>query len=423
MGGWQAPLKQVRHKLFNIQLVYKAWRKKEVSYLNIISVGPPGLDSSGYGEMQRRILLALEDLGWKIALRPFVSLNVNIVDYFNESRLRQMEENPLPPPGSPLLYFGPALLFEPNPNYYNIGFTMAEVDSIPKEWVYRCNIMDEVWVPSRFNYDTFISCGVQQEKLHIMHLGVDTQHFKPAVKPISRSKFTFLSCFELILRKGCDKLMEAFCEEFDPAEPVELIIKSFENWGKHDPQGKAISNLLLDFEKKYSKKPSIILEKRVIPYSKLPVLYKNADCQISSSHGEGWNLPLMEAMACKIPVIALNWSGHTEYLTPDNSFLVEITGFDEANVPIYPGARWAMVDKNSLRRMMRYVVEHPIEVKQKGKRARNDIVKNYSIKKIAKQISFRLQQHKDTSVLKKISIGLKTGVKSALYYWQKGQNT
>ncbi|MFZ5595897.1 MAG: glycosyltransferase family 4 protein [Bacillota bacterium] len=366
--------------------------------MKLLSVGPPGLDSSGYGEMQRRILLALEDLGWQITLRPFDSLNIKIEDRANAPRLKQMEENQLPPPGSPLLYFGPALLFNPDPDYYNIGFTMAEVDRISREWADRCNSMDEVWVPSRFNYNAFTSCGVLPEKLRIMHLGVDTQHFKPSREPKSGNKFSFLSCFELIPRKGCDTLMEAFCEEFDPGEPVELIIKSFENWGKHDPQGKAISNLLDDVQKKYLKTPSITLEKSVIPYSELPSLYKRADCQISASHGEGWNLPLMEAMACNIPVIAVNWSGHTEYLTDYNSFLIEAAGFTDANSPIYPDARWAVVDKRSLRRMMRYVVEHPLEVKQKGNRARRDVLRRFSINKIARQISFRLQHE---AVIKK----------------------
>lgn len=369
--------------------------------MNILSIGPPGLDASGYGEMQRRILLALEDSGWKVTLRPFNSLNIAIEDTVNESRLRQMEESPLPPPGSPLLFFGPALLFKPHPDYYNIGFTMAEADHVSREWVNNCNKMNEVWVPSRFNYDIFISCGVRPEILHIMHLGVDTQHFKPAKEPRSATKFTFLSCFELVPRKGCDILMEAFCEEFEPAEPVELIIKSFENWGKHDPQGGALSGLLHYVQKKYNKRPSMILEKCVIPYSQLPALYNSVDCQISASHGEGWNLPLMEAMACRVPVIALNWSGHTEYLTAENSFPVKVTGFIMADAPIYPGARWAAADKNSLRRMMRYVVEHPLEVKQKGNRARRDVVQNYSIKKIAQDISLRLEHCNSTVVRKK----------------------
>jgi len=188
--------------------------------LQLLSVGPPSLDSSGYGEMQRRIVLALEDLGWKISLRPFPSSNANIDDVVNAPRLKKMEENPLPSPGSPHIFFGPAPMFRPNPNYYNIGFTMTEVDRINQEWVIKSNAMNEVWVPSRFNYETFMSHGVRPEKLHIMHLGIDTTHFKPPRRDSVKENFTFLSCFELIPRKACDILMEAFCEEFSPEDPV-----------------------------------------------------------------------------------------------------------------------------------------------------------------------------------------------------------
>ncbi|MFZ5647348.1 MAG: Gfo/Idh/MocA family oxidoreductase [Bacillota bacterium] len=360
--------------------------------MKLLSIGPPILDSSGYGEMQRRIVLALEDLGWTIAMRPFPSLNTNIDDSFNLPRLKKMEENPLPPPGSPLIFFAPAPMFKPNPNYYNVGFTMTEVDRINSEWVDKCNRMDEVWVPSRFNYKIFLEQGVQPWKLRIMHLGIDTQHFKPSRRDEAKPRFTFLSCFELIPRKACDILMEAFCEEFRSYEPVELVIKSFENGGRYDPEGKALTKIMHSVVQKFPDPPSIILKNEILPYSELPTLYKNADCFISTSRGEGWNLPLMEAMACGVSVIALNWSGQTEFLTPLNSFLVDVPSLEEINESWCPGCRWAAVDKNSLRNSMRTAFEQPLAVRQKGIKARVDIRKNYSIKTIAEQITLRLKK-------------------------------
>jgi len=373
--------------------------------LELLSIGPPGLDSSGYGEMQRRIILALEDMGWKITLQPFPSLNASIQDSINEPRLKKMEKNPLPPPGSPLIFFAPAPMFRPNPNYYNVGFTMTEVDRINQEWVSRCNSMNEVWVPSRFNYETFLAHGVKPEALHIMHLGIDTQHFKPSRMDETKEKFTFLSCFELIPRKACDVLMEVFCQEFSSNEPVELVIKSFENGGRYDPQGKTLTSMLDSIHEKYPEAPSITLKKEIMPYSELPSIYKNADCFISISRGEGWNLPVMEAMSCGVPVIALNWSGQTEFLTPLNSFLVEVPELEELKVPWCPDCRWAVVDKNSLRKVMRTVFEQPQAVKQKGLRARINVTKKFSVRTIAEQINNQVKK----------SIGQR--------FWQEKQST
>lgn len=36
-----------------------------------------------------------------------------------------------------------------------------------------------------------------------------------------------------------------------------------------------------------------------------------ADAFVLASHGEGWGLPIAEAMAMQLPVIATNWSGST----------------------------------------------------------------------------------------------------------------
>ncbi len=358
--------------------------------MELLSVGPPGLDSSGYGEMQRRILLSLEDLGWKVTLRPFPSLNAPIDDPVSEKRLAKMEKRPLPPAGSPMIFFGPAPMFRPNPNYYNVGFTMTEVDHITQEWVDKCNSMDEVWVPSRFNYHIFLDQGVRPEVLRIMHLGVDTQHFKPARNVCPGDKFRFLASFELIPRKACDILIEAFCEEFLPHEPVELIIKAFENGGRYDPQGRNLDQLHRKIVSKFSVTPAITLKKEILPYSAMADLYRSADCFISTSRGEGWNLPAMEAMACGIPAIALKWSGHMEFLTPLNSFLVEVSGLEKINAPWCPEGRWAILDKGALRRVMRHVSDHPLEVKQKGIKARIDVKKNHSIRLIAEKISSRL---------------------------------
>jgi glycosyltransferase involved in cell wall biosynthesis len=37
-------------------------------------------------------------------------------------------------------------------------------------------------------------------------------------------------------------------------------------------------------------------------------------CLVSLTRGEGFGLPLLEASAAKIPVIATNWSGHLDFL-------------------------------------------------------------------------------------------------------------
>lgn len=63
--------------------------------------------------------------------------------------------------------------------------------------------------------------------------------------------------------------------------------------------------------KNESQLASITMMETQLPYSKLPNLYKSVNCFVLSSHGEGWGLPLVEAMSMATPVIATNWSGST----------------------------------------------------------------------------------------------------------------
>ena len=57
-----------------------------------------------------------------------------------------------------------------------------------------------------------------------------------------------------------------------------------------------------------------------MPRVALRNLYAAADAFVLPTRGEGWGLPIAEAMAMALPVIATNWSGPTALLSADNSF-------------------------------------------------------------------------------------------------------
>jgi glycosyltransferase involved in cell wall biosynthesis len=63
---------------------------------------------------------------------------------------------------------------------------------------------------------------------------------------------------------------------------------------------------------------------RPLGYLELLRLYLAADCYVSAHWGEGWGLPLAEAMAVGLPVVATNFSGNTQFMTKENSFLVPV---------------------------------------------------------------------------------------------------
>lgn len=96
-----------------------------------------------------------------------------------------------------------------------------------------------------------------------------------------------------------------------------------------------------EFKSNYLKKNSFITDSNLLPeiqfiskkisYLKLPRLYMSRVALIGTSHGEGWGLPLTEAMCMGVITIATNWSGNLEFMNDNNSLLVSVEKLVDAN--------------------------------------------------------------------------------------------
>lgn len=102
-----------------------------------------------------------------------------------------------------------------------------------------------------------------------------------------------------------------------------------------------------------------------IPREQVFQLYKACHMGVFPSKGEGWNLPLMEAIQSGLPCIATDYSAHTEYLTPefnyDQSLLLKKFALQPAHDGVYfKGDRgnWAVVDVRDLAEKMTYAYDN-----------------------------------------------------------------
>lgn len=67
-----------------------------------------------------------------------------------------------------------------------------------------------------------------------------------------------------------------------------------------------------------------------LPEEKMPLLYNAADVYLHTSEYEGFGLPILEAMACGVPVIANKQASIPEIATDES--LVDMTNFDPATI-------------------------------------------------------------------------------------------
>src|SRR6516165_8562777 len=116
------------------------------------------------------------------------------------------------------------------------------------------------------------------------------------------------------------------------------------------------------------------------------------DVYVSLHRSEGLGLSIAEAMAQGKPVIATNWSGNTDFMTPTTSFpvgyeLVELT----EDVGAYrAGQLWAEPSVDDAARLMRLVYDDRALAHARGQAARRHIEERYSEARVGERMRQRL---------------------------------
>ena len=285
--------------------------------------------------------------------------------------------------------YGQGDVFERNGGTFKIGFTMLEVDGLPKEWVRQANLMDEVWVPSSFNMQTFRDSGVEVP-IRVVPLGIHPAYFSPSIASRKLDNaFTFLSNFEWGERKAPEILLRAFADEFSRSESVCLICKV----NNFDPSID-VRNKVSELRLPSNGGRTVFLLNKIIDHYQLGALYTSADCFVLPTRGEGWGMPILEAMACGLPVIATDWSAHTDFMNNENAYPLEVERLVPAiaKCPYYDGLNWAEPSYEHLRQLMRHIFENQEEARNVGRRAADIARTGWSWDRSAEVILQRIRQ-------------------------------
>jgi glycosyltransferase involved in cell wall biosynthesis len=343
---------------------------------------------SGYAEDTRGIVMGVARAGIPVQVEPmqFASDIHNILPEEEREELGRLTRERVEIESSLLLQNFPASDFDFSIwGRHRVGRTMYETDGLPDRWGEYCARMDEVWVASKFNCETFATAGVSPKILRAMPEGVNTQLFQPGAKryriPQARG-FNFLSIFEWIQRKAPDVLLRAYLSEFKADEDVALILKTY---GRPDEGMEMLPRVAHFVEREMGMRledapPIILFAPGFVPVADVPRLYASADAFVLPTRGEGWGRPFMEALACECPVIATGWSGQMDFLHPGISDLIEYKLAPvpwNSDVEFSAGHRWAHPSVEHLRELMRRVFTQREEAKRKAVRGRAEMVEKW----------------------------------------------
>jgi len=370
-------------KIFRQRWERKLKGKYETSVFWHSEVG----SASGYAVSSRELLLQLDALGVDVRLAYIYGTDWMDTQR-DDHRIAAMRQRPKDL-RLPQVVYAPGELFSKNSGRYRIGYTMLEVNGIPEEWARLCNAMDEVWVPSAFNAETFRAGGVTRP-VHVMPLGVNPDYFNPHIKGFRAApRYTFLSVFEWGERKAPEVLLRAYSRAFTHKDDVFLLLKVT----NHDP-GVDVKAQIAALNLPQDGPPIALLYNQELPFHQMGSLYRSVDCFVLSTRGEGWGMPILEAMACGLPVIATGWSAHTDFLNESNAYPLRVTGLvpARAKCPYYTGFHWAQPDEDHLVHLLRHVYEHRDEAAAKGTVASEEVLTRWTWRQAAQRIKKRLLQ-------------------------------
>lgn len=256
------------------------------------------------------------------------------------------------------------------PGCYRIAVWWWEVEKLPKEWLGRGADVDEIWAPTAFIANALKVLG---KPVFPMLPSVRLPAFEAKSKAacgLDPNRFTFLFAFDMnsrMPRKNPLGLIEAFRLAFRKSDPVELAIKVSPQERHYPEWWRELRSAASDH--------GVKLIDRGLPRGELLALMNATDAYVSLHRSEGFGLTMAEAMLLGKPTIATGYSGNLDFMTPENSYLVNWSPVpvDREAIQTQPGAVWAEPSVAHAAELMRRVFENPHEAQARAARARTEL--------------------------------------------------
>ena len=279
-------------------------------------------------------------------------------------------------------------LYYENYNGPKIAYNVWESTLQPQDYFDKLKEFDEFWVPSKWQRDCSIDQGYDPEKIKVIPEGVDVHTFFPEnVEPLDEYKdgrFKFLLFVRWDYRKSTKEIIQTFLKTFSPEEPVDLVVSIDNMWGEQMDGYKSTEERLEAYG---------IIDPRVkivhFPSREDYIKFmKQGHVFVSCARSEGWNLPLIEAMASGTPSIYSNCCAQLEF-AQNKGLPVRIKGEKPANANDYgrytmselPG-NYYEPDFDDLSRVMRYAYTNYDTVKQGALKDSEKIREDFSWERI-----------------------------------------
>lgn len=299
--------------------------------------------------------------------------------------------------------------WNPNLGRVNVGITAGvETDRCNPEWVAACNRMSAVIVPSEHTAAGLRAAGEVRVPLVVVPEAYSEAVGDPHIEPIELNlpaENNFLIVAQLTGnspetdRKNIFYTLKWICEEFAGREDVGVVLKTNSGKGtKIDRKTTAgiIAQVLGEVRK--SAFPKVHLLHGAMSDSEVAGLYRHPKIKafVSLTRGEGYGLPILEAAASGLPIIATGWSGHTEFLKHGKYIAVshKLVKIPQSRVDgkiFIQNSCWAEPDEADFKRRAKKFLESQSTPREWARELRGKVLQEYSQSSINRQLDSALE--------------------------------
>lgn len=294
---------------------------------------------------------------------------------------------------------------------FNIGITAGvETDKCNPAWIDCVNRMDMIIVPSEFTKQSFMNTGEVKVPIIVIPESFPEvfQTGEPKHLELNlQTKFNFLVVGQLTGnnvendRKNLPFTIKWLSEIFSDCPDVGIIVKT--NSGTLTQLDKRnvetiFSKMVTEVSKPNG--PTFYLMHGHMTDEEMLGLYKHPSIKgfLTLTHGEGYGLPILEAAACGLPVIATNWSGHLEFLKHGKFIAVdkmlEVIPKSRIDGQIWiEGTKWANPIEMDAKRRLRKFYESSEMPQKWAKELAEKIQEKFSFSAVSEHYTKELAEH------------------------------
>ena len=228
--------------------------------------------------------------------------------------------------------------FEYRGGVKNIGmFTWETTHFRRSSWASSCNLMDEIWVPSRQAKAACVNSGVNVP-VRLIPQACDITKFARPLPPLSHpmlsGKTVFYTIGEHVRRKNIVGLLRAYYATFSSRDDVALLIKTSVP-GMNDQQAlNYVRGTCEDVRRSMHlypdprSYPPVLVITDYLSEEAIHRIHQAGHCFVLPSHGESWCIPAHDAMLCGNPVIASRWGSFPDLMAQHASWDGESQTFE-----------------------------------------------------------------------------------------------